>query len=58
MKTLLKIVSLIGLLATIVPSFLVFAEIITLDTNKLLMIIGTILWFVSVPFWMNKKDAQ
>lgn len=55
MKTLLKIVSLVGLLATIVPSFLVFADIITLDTNKLLMIIGTLLWFISVPFWMNKK---
>jgi len=55
MKTLLKLVSLVGLLATIVPSFLVFADIITLDTNKLLMILGTLLWFISVPFWMNKK---
>ncbi len=55
MKTLLKFVSLVGLLVTIVPSFLVFADIITLDTNKLLMILGTLLWFISVPFWMNKK---
>ncbi|MCK5456626.1 MAG: hypothetical protein KAI45_05815 [Melioribacteraceae bacterium] len=55
MKTLLKLVSLVGLLATIVPSFLVFADIITLDTNKLLMMLGTLLWFISVPFWMNKK---
>ena len=55
MKAVLKIVSLIGLLTTIVPSFLVFADIITLDTNKLFMILGTFLWFVSVPFWMNKK---
>ena len=55
MKTLLKIVSLVGLLTTIVPSFMVFADIITLDTNKLLMILGTFLWFISVPFWMNKK---
>ncbi len=55
MKTLLKLVSLVGLLATIVPSFLVFADIITLDANKLLMMLGTLLWFISVPFWMNKK---
>ena len=55
MKTLLKLVSLIGLLATIVPAFLVFTDIITLDTNKLFMIVGTILWFVSAPFWMNKE---
>jgi hypothetical protein len=55
MKRVLKIVSLIGLLATIIPSFLVFADIIALDTNKLLMIVGTLLWFISAPLWMNKK---
>ena len=55
MKSLLKIVSLIGLLATIIPSFLVFGGVITLDSNKVLMMIGTLLWFISAPFWMNKK---
>lgn len=55
MKSLLKIVSLIGLLATVIPSFLVFLGAITLDNNKVLMIIGTLLWFISAPFWMNKK---
>ena len=55
MKTILKLVSLLGLLITIVPSFLVFADVISLDTNKLLMILGTLLWFISVPFWMDKK---
>ncbi len=55
MKTILKLVSLMGLLITIVPSFLVFADVISLDTNKLLMILGTLFWFISVPFWMDKK---
>ena len=55
MKTILKLFSLMGLLITIVPSFLVFADVISLDTNKLLMILGTLLWFISVPFWMDKK---
>ncbi len=55
MKSLLKIVSIIGLIATIVPSFLVFWGVITLDSNKVLMIIGTLLWFSTAPFWMNKK---
>ena len=55
MRSLLKIVSLIGLLATIVPSLLVFWGVITLDSNKVLMIIGTLLWFSTAPFWMNKK---
>jgi len=55
MRSLLKILSLIGLLATIIPSFLVFAGVVTLDNNKLIMIFGTILWFATAPFWMNKK---
>lgn len=55
MNSLLKIVSLVGLLATIIPSFLVLFGVITLDNNKVLMILGTLLWFISAPFWMNKK---
>ena len=30
-------------------------DVITLDMNNLLMMFGTILWFISAPFWMNKK---
>lgn len=55
MRSILKILSLIGLLATIVPSFLVFMGVMTLDNNKLVMVFGTILWFATAPFWMNKK---
>ncbi|MCK5455490.1 MAG: hypothetical protein KAI45_00095 [Melioribacteraceae bacterium] len=55
MKSLLKLVSLIGLVVTIVPAFLVFTDVITLSNSKVLMMVGTILWFVSAPFWMNKK---
>ncbi len=55
MRPLLKTISLIGLLVTIVPSFLVFADVIAPDTNKLLMIVGTLLWFTTAPFWMNKE---
>ncbi len=55
MRPLLKTISIIGLLVTIVPSFLVFADVITPDANKLLMIVGTLLWFTTAPFWMNKE---
>ena len=55
MKLILKIVSLVGLIVTILPAFLVFVDIITLSNSKVLMMVGTILWFVSAPFWMNKK---
>jgi hypothetical protein len=58
MKTILKIVSVAGLILTVVPSFMVFSESITLDMNKWLMLLGTILWFGTAPFWMNKKAAD
>ena len=55
MKTTLKLISLIGLVLTLSPSILVFSGSISIDMNKWLMILGAILWFVSAPFWMNKK---
>ena len=57
-KTLLKIISFAGLILTLVPSFLVFSRVIELDNNKILMLIGTILWFGTSPFWMNKSKAS
>lgn len=58
MKTILKILSFIGLILTVVPSFMVFNDSITLDMHKWLMLLGTILWFATAPFWMNKKAAE
>jgi hypothetical protein len=58
MRAILKILSFIGLILTVVPSFLVFSGSITLDMHKWLMLLGTILWFVSAPFWMNKKATE
>jgi len=58
MKTILKILSALGLIMTLVPSFLVFSGVITLDMNKWLMLLGTILWFVTAPFWMDKNTAD
>ena len=54
-KTLLKIISFVGLLLTLIPSLLVFLNGIELETNKYLMLVGTFLWFGSSPFWMNKS---
>jgi len=55
MKTILKLISLIGLILTLFPSFFVFLGVIELGPNKNLMILGTILWFITAPFWMNKR---
>lgn len=56
MKLLVKFISYIGLLLTLIPSLMVFTGNISLDSGKLLMLIGTIVWFVSAPGWMNKAE--
>jgi hypothetical protein len=45
-----------GLVLTIVPSVLVFAQDMTLETHKHLMLFGMILWFVTAPFWMKEQE--
>ncbi len=58
MITLLKIISIIGLLLTIVPAFLVFAGQLTLTAHYTLMLIGAVVWFLSAPFWMLKRSSS
>jgi predicted membrane channel-forming protein YqfA (hemolysin III family) len=55
MRTILKILSFIGLGLTILPSVLVLTRTIDMELNKTLMMVGTLLWFGTVVFWMNKK---
>lgn len=51
----LKIVSYIGLGLTLIPAFLVFAGRLTWNTHAILMIIGTLLWFLTAPLWIKEK---
>ena len=55
MRTLLIIISFIGLGLTLIPSVLVLTGDADIGQNKNLMMIGTILWFGTVGFWINKK---
>lgn len=52
------VLSIICLLMTIIPAFLVFMGVINSDLNKILMLIGTIGWFVTAPFWLNPKKED
>ena len=51
-------ISIVCLLLTIIPSFLVFMGVIPPDLNKVLMLCGTIGWFATAPFWMNSKKTK
>lgn len=53
MKIILKILSVLGLLFTVIPSVLVFYTVIDKQTHFVLMVIGFVLWFGSAPFWMK-----
>ncbi len=58
MNYLLKIISFLGLGLTIIPSILVLTGKMDIDLNKNLMILGAVLWFATVPFWINKNKEE
>jgi hypothetical protein len=55
MKTVAIILSVIGLLLTITPSFLHFFGQITWARHAQLMFAGMIVWFVFAPIWYFRK---
>lgn len=58
MKNFVIAISILSLMLTLVPAFLVFTGLLTLEINKTLMLIGTLGWFVTAPSWMNKKTKE
>jgi hypothetical protein len=56
MKKLIMAASLIGLGLTLIPSFLVFGGSLTLDSNNVLMLLGTIVWFVAGSRWLGTDE--
>jgi hypothetical protein len=58
MKNMLKIISFFGLLLTVFPAFFVFYRVIDKPTHFILMVIGTLLWFASAPFWMKGASLE
>lgn len=55
MKSLLKIISLIGLILSIVPPVLFFLGKTEFNSMKLWMGIGMLAWMLTAPFWINKQ---
>ena len=58
MTALLKTISFVGLGLTVVPAFLVFADVIAWETHATLMLVGTVLWFATSPFWIREDVAE
>jgi EamA domain-containing membrane protein RarD len=55
MKTLLKIISFAGLGLMFASAILVFNDKMTKDTYLDLALVGTGMWFATVPFWMKRR---
>ncbi len=55
--TLLKIVSLLSLVALILPSILFLTGRMELTTVKWVMLAATIVWFVAATPWMWKQSG-
>ena len=53
MKTILITVSIIGLGLTVIPSFFVLYQKISMEAHTQLMLLGMLLWFASAPSWMK-----
>ena len=54
----LKIISYLALAGTIIPSILVFTGSMNIQTNKTIMGISMVVWFITAPFWINKKSEE
>ena len=54
----LKIISYLALAGTIIPSILVFFGDLDLQLNKNIMAVSMVVWFVTAPFWINKKSEE
>lgn len=55
MNTLYKITSFLGLGCVIIPPVLYFFTWIEKPAMSIVMLVGTILWFVSGPLWIGRK---
>ncbi|HYH57407.1 MAG TPA: hypothetical protein VD772_12385 [Anseongella sp.] len=55
MKTLLKIASFSGLMLAFLPSLLVLGGQLDMESHYRWTLAGTIVWFATAPFWIDKK---
>lgn len=58
MRSILQIISLLALIALTLPSVLFLAGRLELDMVKWIMILATIVWFVTASLWMWKDNGE
>lgn len=58
MKYFYIILAAVGLMMTLVPSILLYFNVIEIGQMKLYMAIGTLLWFAGAIPWLGQKQTQ
>ena len=58
MKTLLRVISYIGLTLTIFGPLLLWAGKLDIATNRLLLNVGMVLWFGTAIFWIRPHEEE
>jgi hypothetical protein len=57
MQPIFKTISYLGLAITVAAPLLVWAGKISIETNKIMLVIGMILWFGSAIFWIKHDPS-
>ncbi len=55
MKAILQVISLAGILLTIVPPILFFTGKMSHSSQNGWMLAGAVIWFLSASLWLGKK---
>jgi hypothetical protein len=55
MKIILKYISFAALIAMLYASISVFRGTMPKETYHVWALVGTVIWFVTVPFWMKRR---
>lgn len=58
MKNVLRILSFVGLALMLGASIGYYRGTVAVDQYHVAALIGTVLWFVTVPFWMKRRLHQ
>lgn len=58
MKRIMETISYLSLVAIVAAPALFYAEKVTLDMNKTIMMVATIVWFASALCWMGREKED
>jgi hypothetical protein len=58
MRIIAQVISWLSLVALIVPSCLFLAGSLPLAAVKTWMLVFTMIWFVTVPVWMDREKSR